>query len=194
MRTAGAIYPNVQNKHAAPGICTLSGDSLLRLFRATGEPFYLELLREIAHNLTQYISRPDRPVPVLHEGQWRDLPSGWMNERVNMSDWEGKENIGAVFYGSCWCEVAAMLTCAEVPGLYVRTDLGQYWTFDHVETTREDLDDSNMVLRIANPTRWDCTLRVAMDDATTISRPLVPFHRPEGPSVHVPANSEKKRN
>ena len=42
--TAGAVYPNVQNKHAAPGICVLSGDSLLRLFRATGERFYLELL------------------------------------------------------------------------------------------------------------------------------------------------------
>jgi hypothetical protein len=37
IRTTGAVYANAQNKHGAPGICTLSGDSLLKLFRATGD-------------------------------------------------------------------------------------------------------------------------------------------------------------
>ena len=42
MRAAGSVWANVQNKHSAPGICTLSGDALFKLFRATGHSSYLE--------------------------------------------------------------------------------------------------------------------------------------------------------
>ncbi len=109
MRTTGTVYPNIQNKHAAPGICTLSPGALLRLFRATGGQRYLELLRDIAHAVPQFLSRADRPIVA----GGRAMPPGMMNERVNTSDWEGRENIGEVFYGSCWCEVAAL--CAPGP-------------------------------------------------------------------------------
>ena len=112
MHTTGSVFANVQNKHSAPGICTLSGASLLKLYRATGNSLYKELLREIAHNITQYLSRKDRPIMAWNN---QYMPSGWMCERVNTCDWEGKDKIGGVFYGGCWCEVSAMLTFSEVP-------------------------------------------------------------------------------
>ena len=37
MNSLGAVYASVQNKHGAPGICTLSGVSLLKLYRGHGE-------------------------------------------------------------------------------------------------------------------------------------------------------------
>ena len=42
------------------------------------------------------------------------LLEGFVNERVNMSDWETKRKIGAVFYGSCWCETSLILSFAEL--------------------------------------------------------------------------------
>ncbi|MGN1348568.1 MAG: hypothetical protein ACI4VI_06450, partial [Acutalibacteraceae bacterium] len=57
--TTGAVWASVQNKHAAPGICTLSGQPLLHLYRATGNTAYLELLRDISHNITQFVSTPE---------------------------------------------------------------------------------------------------------------------------------------
>lgn len=59
--TSGAVWANVQNKHAAPGICTLSGASLFRLYRATGDIRYLDLCRDISHNITQFLSTEDDP-------------------------------------------------------------------------------------------------------------------------------------
>ncbi|MGA2501148.1 MAG: hypothetical protein ABSH20_25705 [Tepidisphaeraceae bacterium] len=50
IRTTGAVYANTHNKHAAPGLCTYSGLGLLKLFRATGDRFTLDLLHDIAHN------------------------------------------------------------------------------------------------------------------------------------------------
>ena len=172
MRTTGSVYANAQNKHAAPGICTLSGDSLLRLFRATGNRFYLELLQEIAHNLTQYISRPDRPIPSNAVDGSRPLPSGWINERVNMSDWEGKENIGGVFYGSCWSETATMLTFAEVPGLYVQPDTGLVCAIDHVDVEVLEWKGDRIRLNLTNPTRFPARVKVLCEKETDMSRPL----------------------
>ena len=67
--SAGSVWANVQNKHAAPAICNFSGDALFRHWRASGDEFALELLRDIAHNAPTYVSRerPDRS-PVLPRG------------------------------------------------------------------------------------------------------------------------------
>lgn len=42
MFTTGTAYANTQNKHSAPGICTHSGASLFKLFRATGDRWLLD--------------------------------------------------------------------------------------------------------------------------------------------------------
>jgi len=158
MQTVGSVYANVQNKHSAPGICTFSGDSLLKLYRATGDEKYLELIREISHNITQYMSRIDRPIKTW-DGM--SLPEGFMNERVNMGDWESKNGIGGVFYGQCWCSVSAALTYAEIPGIYVRKDLNKFWVFDHVEAKAE-----NLKLYIYNPCDFDAKVKILIEEST----------------------------
>ena len=169
MKTTGSVYANTQNKHSAPGICTLSGASLLKLYRATGNRFWVELLQAISHNITQYLSRPDRLIPTW-EGdggtepsdgtiQGNLLPSGCMCERVNMCDWETKKNIGAIFNGSCWCETSALLTYAEVPGIWFMTDTGEVHVFDHVDVKVAE-DGNEWLLEISNPTAYDAAVKL----------------------------------
>jgi Highly conserved protein containing a thioredoxin domain len=168
MHTAGSVYANVQNKHSAPAICTLSGDSLFKLYRATGDKKYLELLAEIAHNLPQYLSRADRPVLAwnnnigLGDSTWQEMPAGWMCERVNMSDW--LEPVGEIFYGSCWCEVTNMLTYAEVPGLYIQPDTGFICTIDHIEARIVDNNEEFIEVEIINPTKYKACVKVLAEN------------------------------
>jgi len=91
-KTTGVVWANTQNKHGAPGICTHSGASFLRLYRATGNPFYLDVLRDITRAIPQYLSTIENPIPSLQPG--------WICERVSTSDW--LEGIGELFSGSTW--------------------------------------------------------------------------------------------
>ena len=161
IKTTGSVFANVQNKHSAPGICTGSGDVLLKLYRYTKNTAYLELLRDIAHNITQYVSREDRPVRS-YDGLV--FPVGMVNERVNMSDWEGKDRIGEVFYGQTWAEAASMLTYAELPGIYCQPDTGFICVFDHV--TAELINkDGTQCLRIHNPTAYDAEVKLFIENS-----------------------------
>lgn len=161
-RGAGTVWANVQNKHSAPGICTLSGDSLLKVFRGTGDRFFLDLAREIAHALPQYLSRADRPVG--------DMPSGWMCERVNFSDWEGFEHIGGMMFGPCWCEVSLMLSWIELPGVYAQTDTGLVGAFDHVDALVTGREGNALRMRLHNPTRFPARVRVLAECAADAAK------------------------
>jgi hypothetical protein len=169
IRTSGSVIANVQNKHSAPGICTLSGDSLLKLYRATGKEIYLELLREIAGHLPQYLSREDRPVKGW-DGY--DMPPGYMSERVNMSDWEGKAYVGEVIPYSCWCEVSLMLTYAELPGIYVNKTSGRVTAIDQVECRVESAADGRRMLSISNPGIFPASVKLLMEDQSEAELPL----------------------
>ena len=165
MHAAGSVWANVQNKHSAPGICTLSGDSLFKLWRATGNRLYLDTIREIAHSLPQYLSRADRPVG--------GLPAGFMCERVNFSDWEGRNNIGGSLFGSCWSEVSLMLTAVEIPGLYLQPDTGLLAVFDHVDAVVVARDAGGVTLRVTNPTAFDAAVKLLVETAADAAgRPL----------------------
>jgi hypothetical protein len=160
MRAAGSVWANVQNKHSAPGICTLSGDSLFKLWRATGCDLYLEQLRQTAHNLPQYLSRADRPV-----GEAQHMPPGFMCERVNFSDWEGVGGIGGNLFGSCWCEVSMLLTAVEVPGIYVQPDVRRLEVFDHVDVVVLAPVAGRMRLRITNPTAFEARVKLLAESS-----------------------------
>jgi hypothetical protein len=112
IRSAGAVFANSQNGHAAPGICTHAGSGLVKLSQATGDARYRELALEIAGLLPQCLSTAARSM-VSKDGQ--TLPPGWINERVNTSDWDN--NVGGVFHGPCWCEVSLLLTVAGISGI-----------------------------------------------------------------------------
>lgn len=126
MKTVGSVFANLQNKHSAPGICTLSGDSLLKLWQWTQNPLYLELVKDIALTIGQYMSTNNDPIydwDLLPEDREKSspdqleahrLPQGFICERVNMSDWETDRCVGGVFHGSCWSETSNLLALAEV--------------------------------------------------------------------------------
>lgn len=112
VRTTGSVFANVQNKHAAPGLCTMSGDALVRLSRLTDDPSYRKLFDEIANFIPQVVSTPERPVRAWGPPPYV-LEPGWINERVNLGDWQGTECVGGVFRGPCWSQVAFMNVCAD---------------------------------------------------------------------------------
>lgn len=167
MRTTGSVWANSQNKHSAPGICTLSGVSLFKLFRATGDRRYLDLLGEIAHGVVQYLSRKDRPV--------FGMAPGYMCERVNTSDWEHPTTpVGEGFDASCWCETSALLTYAEVPGLYVRPDTGLVAMLDHGGARVAGRSDQALEVEVVNPTAFPMDLtpfgELSGDSATVLGQ------------------------
>ena len=182
MKSAGAVFANSQNGHGAPAICTLSGDALLKLHRATGKAIYSQLLKELAHNLTQYLSREDRPV-IAPDGC--PLPSGWMNERVNTGDWDN--NPGGVFYGSCWCEVSLMLTRMEIPGVHIRRDTGEIHVYDHVIATPVLTNERLSGVLLANPTQFPARVKILIEDTASIQRPLRQNSLYGCPEITVPA-------
>lgn len=112
LNARGSVFASVQNKHSAPGLCTLSPDSLVRLSKLTGDAAYRELGYDIAAFIPQTESTKERP---LRDWQGKPIPPGWINERVNMSDWEGKNRVGEIFSGRCWCNTALLLALADVP-------------------------------------------------------------------------------
>jgi hypothetical protein len=143
MHTTGTVYANIQNKHTAPNICTASGIGILRLFEHTGNPFYAELIKDIAHGNTQYLAHPTRPIPEMLMGN--------VSERINMTDWEGKNSIGYVLPMTSWAETSLMLTTVEIPGIYVQAKKGIFIGFDNIEVEKVSENDKEMVLKITNP-------------------------------------------
>jgi len=178
--TTGAVFANVQNKCACPGICTLSGDALLRLWRVSGDALALDLLRDIAHSLPQYLSREDRPLGGA-------MQPGWMCERVNLGDWEGIQAIGGNLFGSCWPEVSLMLTTMEIPGLYVQPDTGLFQVFDHVLAETIGHHEDSLTLNLTNPTRFEAEVKVLCEPSTSCARPLELNALLEAPTVRIPA-------
>ena len=160
----GSVWANIQNKHAAPAICNFSGESLFRLWRDAGDEMALDLIRDIAGNITNYVSREGHVIGTMAPGM--------MCERVNLSDWEGQEGVGGNIFGSTiWVETALMLTVAELPGVYVRKDTGRLEVFDHVKATFSDKEGVSC-LYLHNPTLFDAVVQVLVEDAAAASKPL----------------------
>jgi hypothetical protein len=168
VRATGAVFSNAQNGRGAPGYCLLSGDALFRLYRATGEVAHLELLRDTVHNLAQYLPRAEQA----------DLPARPASERsprrarADTSDWlEPGDDVvpaGGAFDAAC------LLSYTEVPGVYVRTNRGFVFTFDHVEARVRERTPSRLVVAIKNPTTVDASVRVLAESDADAARPLGP--------------------
>lgn len=162
MHTTGAVFANTQNKHGSPGICTHSGVALLRLYRATGNLQYLDLLKEIAFNLPQYMSHPNRPVG--------GMDPGWINERVSTTDWF--EGIGEIFPGSTWAETSLMLTYVEIPGVYVDLSRKIVYAFDHIHATLKTCNEKQAVVELENPTSYPAEIKLFTDNHQSKELPM----------------------
>ncbi len=183
IQTKGSVYANTQNKHSAPGLCTLSGLGLLKLFRATGDRFALDLLHDIASGLPQYLPHPLNPLG--------DANPGHMCERVNMTDWEGPERIGETLRMTTWAETSLMLTTIEIPGLYVQPDRSLVVAFDHINAEIVSDNHTELVVRLINPTLASAVVRVLAESAKEAGSPLPENILFECPTVELRVGEEK---
>lgn len=116
IKTVGTVFANLQNKHSAPGICTLSGIGLKKLYDITKDELYLDLITDITRAIGQCMSTKDHPIYCMDTH--KNAPVGYICERVNTSDWEGEKRVGEIFAeGSNWCEISNLLTIAELSDL-----------------------------------------------------------------------------
>ncbi len=184
IKTHGAVFANTQNKHGSPGICTHSGIALLRLFRATKNVAYLELLRDIARFIPQMLSHPTKPI----EG----MPVGWMTERVSTTDWF--EGIGELMYGSTWAETALMLTYTEIPAVYVIAEEGFVLAIDSLEAKL--VHDGNIPagLWLKNPSEETVSARILVETADESSKPLGENHLLRCNQIHLEPGEEHTIN
>jgi len=170
VKTTGATWASVQNEHGAPGIYVMSGDFLLKLYRATGDKRYLELEKDITHNVLQYVNMPGNHF----------CGAGWgcVTERVNISDWESKEYIGYQGYGDSYMswELVSTFSMTETPGIYVSTDTGELTVFDHVEAEVTEKDAEGVTLKITNPTTQDAKVSVMAESKQTAKSTSMGWH------------------
>lgn len=150
----GAVWASTQNKHGAPGFCTQSGDALFKLYRATGDTLYAELLRDIIHAHAEGIQ-----------------PNGKITERLTYCD-SDRRGSRADGWETGWNETNGALMALEIPGIYVRTDLGRFYVFDHVEAQVVKNDTKRLVLRLTNPTAYDAEVTLVAEDGESAKKPL----------------------
>ena len=91
-----------------------------------------------------------------------------MNERVQTSDWEGKETVGGFLYGSNWPEVTMLLTYVEIPGIYVDFGRGKAVAFDYIGYRVIENTGNIMVLELENHTDFDAEVTVLADDSSSL--------------------------
>lgn len=153
-KMAGAIWASTQNKHGAPGFCTASGDPLFKLYRATGDTLYADLMRDILHAHAEGIQ-----------------PNGKITERLTYCDADSRGSRGDGGQTG-WNELNGALMALEIPGVYLRTDLEQVYVFDHVEARISKSTAKELTLSITNPTPFDAVVTLLCEDASSAARPL----------------------
>ena len=179
----GSIFASSQNNHSAPGYYILSGDCMLRLYRATGETKYAEMYKDQSHNVVQYVGAPYNPLRKER---------GYVTERVQLSDWEGN-NIGSVSYDDsnmAW-EILAALTCLENPGIYLHTDDDTFLVMDHIEAQVIKRDNSGVEISIFNPTSYDARISIFAETSAQAKIPLPLNAFNKWPKVEVKAGDKK---
>lgn len=163
---AGAVWASIQNKHSAPGICTASGDYLFKLFRATGNVQYAELIRDIQHAQAEAVNMPPNHITT------NNLVGSSM-ERIQPSDAEGKGSVGNfINTRNSWTETNGILMAMELPGIYLNTDSKKIYVFDHVEAKTISSTSSGTTIQISNPTSYDASVAILAETTKQAGGPL----------------------
>jgi uncharacterized protein YyaL (SSP411 family) len=103
-KLAGVYWASTQNKHGAPGICTSSGDPLFKIYRATGDRRYAELMRDIAHAWQEGVK-----------------PGGGIGERLTYCDADSRGNRGGGDGDNGWCVLNGILMASRNSTAWRRT-------------------------------------------------------------------------
>jgi len=167
VRATGAVFTDAQSRTGAPGYAVSSGGALFRLYRATGEVALLELLRDTAHNLAQYLRGGDEPPPSAGTRGAEDC------SRADTGDWlEPNERV--VVPSAGLYDAIALLTYTELPSVYAQTDAGLVFAFDHVEARVKERLAGRLVVSLRNPTARPAALRLLSETAADAALPLPP--------------------
>ena len=102
------------NSHGSLAFSLSSNITFLRA-SGPGDTLYAELLRDIIHAHAEGIQ-----------------PNGKITERLTYCD-SDRRGSRADGWETGWNETNGALMALEIPGIYVRTDLGKLYVFDHVE-------------------------------------------------------------
>ncbi|WP_423735865.1 hypothetical protein [Chitinophaga caseinilytica] len=184
-RMAGGVWASSQNKHAAPGVCTSSADHLFKLFRATGDRHYADLLRDIQHAHTEAVNMPGHITT--------NYLIGSSMERIQPSDAEGAGAIGNFIHTrNSWTETNGILMAMEIPGIYVRPGEGLLYVFDHVKVEKLAEDKSSVTLRLTNTTPYDAAVSVFAENARQARTAMGYTTFTNWPKVQVPAGGNVK--
>lgn len=151
-KLTGAVWASTQNKHGAPGICTSSGDPLFKIYRATGDHRYAELMHDIVHAHAEGIQ-----------------PNGNISERLTYCDADSRGTRGGY---TGWNELNGILMAMELPGIYLRTDRNEIYVFDHVEAKIVKRAKDGIVLSIRNPTRYNASISILAETLALSKKPL----------------------
>jgi len=180
IRAAGAVFTDAQSRTGAPGYVLSSGAALFRLYRATGDVAWLELLRDTAHNLAQYLPLADaagRPASV-------GARESGVCSRADSSDW--LVDNGSVVPAAGLYDAIALLTYTELPSVYAQTDAGFVFAFDHLEARVKERLGGRLVVALRNPTATEATVRLYAESAADAALPLPPDAVLTAPTAVLP--------
>ncbi len=141
----------------------------------------------IKYALSQFVSLPDRRLDTL---SGKALLLGYINERVQTSDWEGSHTVGEFLYGSNWPETSMLLTYVEIPGVYVDLDRDVVVCSDHIEAKVTEKRQQEVVLALKNPTPYDARVTVLAEHERG-GKKLGHLYFERMEKVLVPAGKEK---
>ena len=109
---------------------------LFKLYRITGDELYAELLRDVIHAHAEGIQ-----------------PNGKITERLTYCDADSRGSRGDGGKTG-WNETNGALMALEIPGVYIRTDLGRCYAFDHVKASLLEKGGA-LYVELSNPTAYD---------------------------------------
>ena len=165
LRMVGAVIPDAQNLAGGPGPVLLAGDALLRLYRATGDRAFLELLRDTTRQLGY---------------RWRQTAPP--REATGPTDIRSE-----VVPPDGLFDALALLSATQVPGVYAQVDKGFVFAFDAVDARVKEKLPGRLVLALRNPTKDDARVRVLAEASADADRPLPPAAVLDTLAVPVPA-------
>ncbi len=184
-RSTGAVLSDAQSRTGLPGYVLLSGDALFRLYRATGEVAWLELLRDTTHNLGQYLRLGEMPPAGAPGSGTRVDPAASPDcPRVDTSAWLDAKN-GVVPVAGLY-DAIGLLAYTEVPGVYAQSNTGFVYAFDHVEARLKERLAGGLIVVLRNPTPVEATVRLFSETTADAAEPLRPGAVLAAPTATVP--------
>jgi hypothetical protein len=153
-----------QNNHSAPGYYILPGDMLLKLYRATGDEKIAALYKDQTHNVIQYVGAPYNPLRTQ---------SGFVTERVQISDWEGNNQgfVDSSDSNTAW-EILAALSATMNPGIYLHSDDSTFLVMDHIDAKVIERSKAGVTISITNPTPYDADVSILSETSAEAQKPL----------------------